>query len=37
MAKSGQGSYNPRQRDKIIFKQTARETSGELLQLEVFT
>jgi quercetin dioxygenase-like cupin family protein len=37
MAKSGQEIYNSRQRDKIIFKDTARETGGELLQLEVFT
>ena len=29
--------YNPRQKDWIIFKQTARETGRELLQLEIFT
>lgn len=35
MARTGQEIYNPRQRDRIIFKQTARETGGELLRLEV--
>jgi mannose-6-phosphate isomerase-like protein (cupin superfamily) len=37
MAKAGQGIYNPRQKDTIIFKQTVRETGGGLLQLEIFT
>lgn len=37
MAKAGQEVHNPRQKDRIMFKQTARETSGELLQLEIFT
>jgi quercetin dioxygenase-like cupin family protein len=36
MAKAGEEVYNPRQRDRIIFKRTARETGGELLQLEIF-
>jgi quercetin dioxygenase-like cupin family protein len=36
MAEAGQEIYNPRQRDRIIFKQTARETGGELLQLQIF-
>jgi quercetin dioxygenase-like cupin family protein len=36
MAKTGQEIYNPRQKDRIIFKKTARETGGELLQMEVF-
>lgn len=36
MAKSGEEVYNPRQRDRIVFKRTARETGGELLQLEIF-
>src|SRR3712207_2297726 len=37
MAEAGQEIYNPRQKDRIIFKQTARETGGDLLQLEIFT
>jgi quercetin dioxygenase-like cupin family protein len=37
MAKAGQEVHNPRQKDRIMFKQTARETSGELLRLEIFT
>ena len=36
MAKTGQEIYNPRQKDRIIFKKTARETGGELLQMELF-
>jgi quercetin dioxygenase-like cupin family protein len=37
VARAGQEIYNPRQRDRIVFKQTARETGGELLRLEIFT
>jgi quercetin dioxygenase-like cupin family protein len=36
MAKAGQEIYNPRQKDRIVFKKTARETGGELLQMELF-
>jgi hypothetical protein len=36
MAKAGQEIYNPRQKDRIVFKKTARDTDGELLRLEVF-
>ena len=36
MAKAGQEIYNPRQKDRIVFEKTARETGGELLRLEVF-
>jgi quercetin dioxygenase-like cupin family protein len=36
MAKAGEEVYNPRQQDRIIFRQTARETGEQLLQLEIF-
>jgi hypothetical protein len=36
MAKAGQEVQNPRQRDRIVFLQTARETGGRLLRLEMF-
>jgi quercetin dioxygenase-like cupin family protein len=36
MAKTGQEIYNPRQKDRIVFKKTARETGGELLRMELF-
>lgn len=36
MAKAGEEVYNPRQKDRLIFKQTARDTGGRLLQVEMF-
>ncbi len=36
MAKAGEEVYNPRQKDKLVFRQTARETDGRLLRIEMF-
>ena len=36
MAKSGQIIENPIIGDRIVFRQTAQETDGELLELEIF-
>ena len=36
MAKAGEEVYNPRQKDRIVFKQTARETGGRLLRVDMF-
>jgi quercetin dioxygenase-like cupin family protein len=36
MAKAGDEIYNPRQKDRVVFRQTARETDGRLLSLEMF-
>lgn len=36
MAKSGQMIENPMIGDRIVFQKTARETNGELLELEIF-
>jgi len=35
-AKADQEVHNPRQKDTFVFKRTARETGGELLELDVF-
>lgn len=35
MARAGEEIYNPVQRDWIVFRQTARDTSGELLSAEL--
>ena len=36
MAKAGQLIENPIIGDRILFRQTAQETGGELLELEIF-
>lgn len=36
MATAGEEIHNPRQKDRIVFRQTARETGGRLLRLEMF-
>ena len=36
MANAGEELYNPRQKDKIVFRRTARETGGRLLRLDMF-
>jgi quercetin dioxygenase-like cupin family protein len=36
MAEAGQEVHNPRQKESIVFRQTARETDGRLLRLEMF-
>jgi quercetin dioxygenase-like cupin family protein len=36
MARAGEEIYNPRQNDRVVFLQTARETDGQLLRLEMF-
>ena len=36
MANAGEELYNPRQKDKIVFRRTARETGGRLIRLEMF-
>jgi quercetin dioxygenase-like cupin family protein len=36
MAKAGQEVHNPRQKERIVFRQTSRETGGRLLRLEMF-
>jgi hypothetical protein len=36
MAKAGDEIYNPRQKGRGVFRQTARKTDGRLLSLEMF-
>jgi quercetin dioxygenase-like cupin family protein len=36
MAEAGQEVHNPRQKESIVFRQTAGETDGRLLRLEMF-
>jgi len=36
MAAAGQEVHNPRQNERIVFRQTARGTAGRLLRLEMF-
>jgi len=36
VARAGDEIYNPRQKDRVVFRRTARETDGRLLRLEMF-
>lgn len=36
MAKAGDEVYNPRQKDRMVFRQTARDTGGRLFQADMF-
>lgn len=36
MAKAGEEIYNPRQKDRMVFRQTAQDTGGRLLQVDMF-